>query len=80
MDAKAWRQQGWSQAEIPLMRAKGVGAAAQEAVEADGRVRRSLVDYPIGEGIATPSPTPDVPKWSPERTKACFMIISTNKR
>ena len=27
---------------------------------------------PTGEGIATPSPTPDVPKWSPGEEEGMF--------
>lgn len=55
------------------MRAKGVGAVAQEAIEG-WMVKSSeeFADYPIGEGIATPSPTPDVPKWSPGEDEGMF--------
>lgn len=75
MDARDGEQteQGWARQRSGLMKPKRVAAAAQEAVE--GWMVKSLeesADYPIGEGIATPSPTPDVPKWSSGEEEVIF--------
>ena len=76
MDARDGEQteQGRARQRSGLMKANGVGAVAQEAIE--GWMVKSLeefADYPTGEGIAaTPSPTPDVPKWSSGEEEVIF--------